>query len=120
MLRYLLKLARTSAAGYLVGLAFAYFSFVIPAKRLHETDTLVAFHHPQPNYPIHILIVAKRQRRDLAALSSADVDFMADLVSVTNTLVAKLGLEPAGYRLISNGGAYQDVKHLHFHLISGE
>ena len=119
MLRWLFKLARTPAVGYLVGLVFAHFSFIIPTKRLRETSSLVAFYHPQPSYPIHILIVAKKQCRDLAALTETDADFMADLITVTNSLVAELGLEPAGYRLINNGGTYQDVKHLHFHLISG-
>ena len=35
-----------------------------------------------------------------------------------NSLVAELQLEKRGYRLIANGGAYQDVPHLHFHLVS--
>jgi diadenosine tetraphosphate (Ap4A) HIT family hydrolase len=29
-------------------------------------------------------------------------------------------LEQTGYRLIANGGAFQDVPHLHFHLIAEE
>ena len=33
-------------------------------------------------------------------------------------LVQDLELAERGYRLIVNGGAYQDVKQLHFHLIS--
>jgi diadenosine tetraphosphate (Ap4A) HIT family hydrolase len=28
-------------------------------------------------------------------------------------------LKEAGYRLIVNGGKYQDVAQLHFHLVSG-
>lgn len=120
MLRLLFRLARTPLAGYLVGLAFTYFSFAIPARRLRETATLVAFHHPQPSYPIHILIVAKQPLADITAVSETDVAFMQDLFAVTASLVAELGLGSAGYRLISNGGAFQDVKHLHFHLVAGE
>ena len=120
MLRLLFRLARTPLAGYLVGLAFTYFSFAIPARRLRETTTLVAFHHPQPSYPVHILIVAKKRLADITAVGEADVAFMQDLFAVTGSLVAELGLAPAGYRLISNGGAFQDVKHLHFHLVAGE
>jgi diadenosine tetraphosphate (Ap4A) HIT family hydrolase len=32
--------------------------------------------------------------------------------------VSELELERAGYRLVVNGGKYQDVAQLHFHLIS--
>jgi histidine triad (HIT) family protein len=120
MLRLLFRLARTPLAGYLVGLAFTYCSFAIPARRLRETATLVAFHHPRPSYPVHILIVPKKRLADVAILGEADVDFMRDLFAVTGSLVKELGLGPAGYRLISNGGAYQDVKQLHFHLVAGE
>lgn len=93
-------------------------SWAIPVKRLRETNTLIAFHHPQPSYPVHILIVPKRARASLAELTPADADFTADLFAAAQSLVAELGLEARGYRLICNGGAYQDVPLLHFHLIS--
>ncbi|MEZ4510613.1 MAG: hypothetical protein R3C62_01950 [Chloroflexota bacterium] len=35
-------------------------SFLIPVQRLRETATLLAFHHPKPSYPLHILLVPKR------------------------------------------------------------
>jgi histidine triad (HIT) family protein len=93
-------------------------SWAIPVKRLRETNTLIAFHHPQPSYPVHILIVPKRAHASLAELTPADADFTADLFAAAQSLVAELGLEARGYRLICNGGAYQDVPLLHFHLIS--
>lgn len=114
----LFVLARSSLAGWIVGWLFAHMSFVIPVSRLRETDTLIAFHHPRPSHPVHILLVPKRIRPDLMALETADADFLADLIHVVQELIGELGLEKAGYRLIANGGAYQDVPQLHFHLIS--
>jgi diadenosine tetraphosphate (Ap4A) HIT family hydrolase len=52
------------------------------------------------------------------ALQTADADFLLDLVQTVQSLVKELNLESRGYRLITNGGAYQDVPHLHFHLVS--
>jgi diadenosine tetraphosphate (Ap4A) HIT family hydrolase len=52
------------------------------------------------------------------ALAAADTDFLLDLIQTVQSLVKELNLEASGYRLIANGGAYQDVPHLHFHLIS--
>lgn len=93
-------------------------SFIIPLERLRQTPTLIAFHHPQPAYPLHILIVPRRPRRDLRALGPQDADFMVDLFATVAALVAQFDLETGGYRLIANGGAYQDTPQLHFHLIS--
>lgn len=114
-----LRLARSPAGHLITGLLFTHFSFLLPVKRLRETETLVAFHHPRPVYPVHILLVPKRPLDSLVALSTADTDFMQDLFRVVKGLVQELELDPAGYRLIANGGAYQDVPHLHFHLVSG-
>lgn len=115
----LFRLARTRFAGYIIGWIFTHMSWTIPVNCLHETDTLMAFHHPAPGYPVHILIVPKRKRRDLSALDDTDADFTTDLFATVRLLVERFDLNTDGYRLICNGGAYQDVPHLHFHLISG-
>ena len=117
-MRYLYRLARTWIGGILLGWVFSYFSFAIPADRLDETETLIAFHHPDPSYTTHILLVPKRKYRSLLDIPSDDIEFMRDLFSVVRDLVTELGLENGGYRLIVNGGDTQDIQHLHFHLIS--
>ncbi len=91
-------------------------SFAIPVKRLRETDTLMAFRHPKPSYPFHVLIVPKKAVASLMELDSSDAAFLADLYSSAQSLVEEFKL-PA-YRLIVNGGEFQDVPQLHFHLIS--
>lgn len=47
-----------------------------------------------------------------------DIALFVDVVQVTQSLVRRLGLERCGYRLVVNGGAYQEVSQLRFHLIS--
>ena len=120
MKNWLVKLARSTIAGLWIGWLFTHFSFVIPIKRLRETESLMAFHHPQPSYPIHILIVPKRPYPDLLALETADTPFLIELFQVVQSLILEFHLDQSGYRLITNGGTYQDVPHLHFHLVSGE
>jgi histidine triad (HIT) family protein len=120
MARFLFRIARSRAARFFIGWAFAYMSFLIPVKRLRETPTLMAFHHPKPSYPFHILIVPKRSLASLEMLSFNDADFMVDLFATTQSLVEEFKLTEKGYRLMANGGKYQDVPHLHFHLVSGE
>lgn len=100
----------------LIGWIFAHMSFAIPVKRLHETETLMAFYHPKPVYPFHVLLVPKKAVPSLMDLDSKDTAFLTDLYSTVQNLVDEFQL-PA-YRLIVNGGEFQDFPQLHFHLIS--
>jgi histidine triad (HIT) family protein len=111
----LYRLANTPAGVFLTGWVFAHMSFVIPVQRLRETPVLLAFHHPQPSHPFHVIILPKKDIRTFADLQPAD-PFLSDLIIVTQSLVAEYHL--SAYRLIVNAGDYQDFPHLHFHLIS--
>ena len=101
---------------HFIGWVFERMSFAIPVKRLRETETLMAFQHPKPSYAFHILIVPKKSVESLIQLDSTDSAFLHDLYSTVQSLVEEYHL-PA-YRLIVNGGEYQDFPQLHFHLIS--
>ena len=94
-------------------------SFALPVERLRETATLLAFYHPRPAYPLHVLLVPKKPIASLAELDPAsDSAFLVELYTTVQGLIAEFHLAQAGYRLIVNGGAYQDFPFLHFHLIS--
>jgi histidine triad (HIT) family protein len=96
-------------------------SFALPVQKLRETPTLLAFHHPQPAYPVHILLIPRRAIASLMELDSVqDAAFLADLFAAVQSLVAEFHLEQTSYRLIVNGGEFQDFPYLHFHLISGK
>jgi histidine triad (HIT) family protein len=97
---------------------FAHMSGCLPVTRLYETDSVVAFYHPRPSYAVHVLIVPKRGIAGLGAIGAKDMPVLGDVVAAAQHLVRTLGLEKRGYRLVVNGGAYQDVGQLHFHLIS--
>lgn len=114
----LFYLTRSPLARLVIGWVFTHMSFVIPVKRLRETETLLAFYHPKPSHALHILIVPKKGLVSLAAMTNEDANFTADLFQTVQSLVTELNLEQRGYRLICNGGVYQDVPQLHFHLIS--
>jgi histidine triad (HIT) family protein len=99
-----------------IGWILAHMSFVIPVKHLRETSTLLAFHHPSPGHAFHVLILPKREVDSLAHLDPRDTAFLTDLYSTVQSLVEEFHLK--AYRLIVNGGEFQDFPHLHFHLIS--
>jgi histidine triad (HIT) family protein len=100
----------------LIGWIFEHMSFAIPIKRLRETETLMAFYHPKPSYPFHVLLLPKKAVVSLKEFDAKDAAFLTDLYSTVQSLVNEFQL-PA-YRLIVNGGEYQDFPQLHFHLVS--
>ena len=114
------SLKKTPAVQKTVGWGFEHMSFLIPAKRLRETPSLIAFNHPRPSYAVHILIIPKKAVPSLMDLGAVDDIFLHDLVQTTQELVRELELESKGYRLIVNGGKNQDFPQLHFHLVSGD
>ena len=95
-------------------------SFLIPVDRLYDTDTLMAFHHPIPSYTVHILLVPKQAIASLTTFDPTKSPFLAEIFSVAQKLILELDLAKMGYRLLVNGGEYQDVPQLHFHLIAGD
>ena len=101
---------------YLIGWVFEYMNFSIPVRRLRETKTLMAFHHPKPSYTFHVLLIPKKTVASLAEFDSKDLAFLTDLYSAVQSLVDEFHL--SAYRLIINGGDYQDFPQLHFHLVS--
>jgi len=115
MLKFFLRLVSTKAGRKWIGWIFTHMSFAIPVNRLRETETLLAFYHPKPSYPFHVVLVPKETIPSLMELDPAS-SFLADLFTAVQSLIAEFQL-PA-YRLIVNGGEFQDFPQLHFHLIS--
>lgn len=103
----------------LITFFFNHMENFLPAERLYETTHWAAFKHPQPDYPLHILILPKQS---IPALTDAPPDpvLYAELFEVVQKLIIDFELEVRGYRLITNGGPNQTIPQWHWHLVSEE
>lgn len=92
----------------------------IPSEKVYESDNVLAFKDINPQAPIHILIIPKKEIPNIQALGEEDGDTLLEMISVAQDLARKFGIQD-GYRLLTNNGklAGQTVAHLHFHLIGG-
>lgn len=92
----------------------------LPADKVFENERIVAFKDINPQAPIHILIMPKKEIANLQAVTEQDLPLMGEIVAVAQTLANRFGIAD-GYRLITNNGsnAGQIVYHLHFHLLGG-
>ena len=97
-------------------------SFAIPVHRLRETDTLLAFEHPRPGYPLHILIVPNKVIPTANDIADEDAALIGHMYVVARDLAKQEGVAEKGYRLIINCNEHggQEVYHLHVHLLGGK
>lgn len=93
----------------------------IPAEKVHEDDSLVAFADINPVAPVHILIVPKKHIATLNDASSADEALLGKILLCAKQLAAERDLAEEGYRTVVNcmAGAGQSVFHIHAHLLGG-
>lgn len=84
---------------------------------LADTAEVMAFYDHDPSAETDILVVPKTHVPSFMELDeSALLDKMRQVVQ---ELVTKNNLS-SGYRLVINGGKYQHVPHLHWHILGGE
>ena len=91
-----------------------------PAAKVFENERIIVIKDIQPAAPVHLLIIPKKEIRDLQSAGAEDLPLLAEMLSVAQQLAQQFGVEK-GYRLLTNNGsaAGQLVYHLHFHLIGG-
>ncbi|MDR3183403.1 MAG: histidine triad nucleotide-binding protein [Planctomycetaceae bacterium] len=92
----------------------------IPAEVVYEDNLCMAFRDVNPQAPVHILLIPKKEIASLNDLTDEDTPLLGHLYAVVRRLAKELGLE-SGYRLVTNCGSDggQTVYHLHFHILGG-
>lgn len=93
----------------------------LPAEIVFESERILAIRDIHPQAPVHLLILPKKEIRDLQSVSSEDLCFITEVIQVAQQLAKEFGIEK-GYRLLTNCGkqAGQTIFHLHFHLLGGK
>jgi len=118
ILSCLLKAARWHPIRLLTKFFFKHMSTFLPAKVLLGNDHWAAFYHPQPDYPLHILIIPKQAIPSIDGALEQTAEFHQELYKIVQALIAYFNLNTRGYRLISNGGPNQLIPQWHWHLVS--
>lgn len=92
----------------------------IPAKIVYEDDLCLAFHDVNPQAPIHVLLIPKKEIPRLVDATAEDAALLGHLMLTANKIAQQLGVGEA-FRLAVNNGADagQSVFHLHLHILAG-
>jgi len=95
----------------------------LSSKKIYEDDKILAFHDVNPSAKIHILVVPKGEYMDYTDfITKAPNDEIKNYFAKILEIIKDLGLDEAGYSLVTNKGisAGQTVFHFHTHIMSGE
>ncbi|CDZ80285.1 HIT-like protein [Candidatus Rubidus massiliensis] len=93
----------------------------LPADIVYESQNILAFKDIHPKAPIHLLIIPKKEIKNLQSVTKEDLPLVQEMIVAAQELAERFGIGD-GYRLLTNNGplAGQEVFHLHFHLLGGE
>jgi len=93
----------------------------IPADIVYEDDLCLAFRDINPQAPVHILIIPKKEIVSISTLTKEDKQILGHIMLRISDIANQEGLEEDGYRVVTNIGENggQSVYHLHFHILGG-
>jgi histidine triad (HIT) family protein len=87
---------------------------------VHDGANVLAFHHTRPFWPVHVVVVPKRHVPSLTDAQGADDALARELLAVVQQVARDVETWHGAARVLTNLGAYQDSKHLHIHVSSGD
>ena len=92
----------------------------IPAKLVYEDGLCLAFHDVNPQAPVHVLLIPKKEIPSLNDPDAEDLMLLGHLLMRAPAIAQQLGVTN-GYRVVINCGedAGQTVPHLHLHILGG-
>jgi histidine triad (HIT) family protein len=88
----------------------------IQVEKVGENEGALAFHDTSPSADVHVLIVPKAHVGSFLELR--DQETLDSMRELAQGAIKTLKLE-SGYKLLFNGGNYQHIPHLHWHLLGG-
>jgi histidine triad (HIT) family protein len=93
----------------------------IPADIVYEDERCLAFRDINPQAPVHIQVIPKKELTNIAAAKKEDQDLLGYLLLKAAEIARKEGIAEKGFRLVLNNGrqAGQSVDHLHVHILGG-
>lgn len=93
---------------------------LVPLEKEYESENVLAYRHTHSHWPVHIVVVPKKHISSFTTLTKEETPILLEIIEVLKILAAKVEKEHGAARILTNLGAYQDSKHLHFHINSGK
>lgn len=86
---------------------------------IFETELVMAFHHTDPYFEQHVVIIPKAHITSLAQYPNTP-ELNQDIFKAITLVSKQLEEDYGGCRVSSNVGDYQSTKHLHWYVHHGK
>lgn len=87
----------------------------IPKELIYKDNDVVVFKSNKPVALHHLLIVPVKHIENYLELDNE----ILNMTKVSQKIIKNLKIEN-GYKLVFNGGKYQEIAHVHWHLLAGD
>ena len=93
----------------------------IPAKIVHEDESLIVIEDINPQAPLHLLVIPKTHIATLNDLGPDRDALVGEMIRRAAALAKDRGYHERGFRTVfnTNREAGQTVFHIHLHLLAG-
>lgn len=93
----------------------------VKADIVYEDEHCLAFKDINPQAPVHILLIPKKELASLAQAGPEDHALLGHLLLKGAEIARQQGIAESGYRIVVNTGRHggQSVDHLHLHILGG-
>jgi histidine triad (HIT) family protein len=92
----------------------------ISVEKVWETANVLAYFHTKPFWETHIVVIPKKHISSLLTLEKEDAALLLELLTVIQKVADGVVKASGAARILTNLGNYQESKHLHFHINSGD
>lgn len=89
----------------------------LPAYKVYEDADTIAFESINPVADIHLLVCPKKHIQSFEKVGKSFDLF--PMIRAAQKIIKSKNLA-GGYKLVFNGGKYQSIQHLHWHLLGGK
>ena len=92
-------------------------SGVIDVGVVFDDDRVLAFHHPDPSAPIHVVVIPKSHVASVLSDEARDAALLSSMVRAIQEAARSLGLDKTGFFVRTNAAAPGVTPHMHWHVM---
>ncbi|MBK8164814.1 MAG: HIT domain-containing protein [bacterium] len=91
-------------------------SGLLPVKTVWEDERVLAFHHPRPKSPIHVVVIPRQHVPSLVDPLALDPELLRSMLAAIQHTARALELDRLGFFVRVNACAPGVTPHMHWHV----
>jgi histidine triad (HIT) family protein len=89
----------------------------IKVRIVWEDERVLAFHHPNPQAEIHVVVIPKTHIQSILDPLALDGTLLSSMVLAVQKTAQALGLNQSGFYVRTNAAAPGVTPHMHWHIM---